>query len=318
MEQLPLFTEEPSPPTAQEPAGLSPRAALSQALSAFLVYMQQQGFTENTQQAFRLDMQLLSRYLGAGQPIGEISTGTLQAFLKWMQGPRGVPCSSKTLERRLTTLKVFFNWLAESKVLPTDPAAPLPHRRPSSPLPEILTAEQIAALGEITQGMRQGIIGRKADARPHLLFTLILSTGIKKRECANIQLNHLDLSDAARPLLWIRYAQARYRYKERAIPLPPGWPTVLREYRQQYEPRQYLFPWTPRNLEYVLTGVAKRAGVPRLTFEMLRWTCAVRDFLAGMKPAAQRRKLGLSQVTWEEVRPQLVLLADTAQDLRPA
>ncbi len=312
--QLPLPI---SPPiTERSGSGLTAHSTLSQAIAAFQVYMQQQGFTENTQQAFRLDMQLLSRYVGVGKSLGEIGTGTLKAFLAWMQGPRGVPCSSKTLERRITTLKVFFGWLKESEVLPLDPAAPIPHSRPSVPLPSLLTAEQIASLAEITQGMRRGTIGRKPDARPHLLFTLLLHTGIKKKECANIQLNHLDLSDAARPLLWIRYAQSNRRHKERQIPLPRTWLTVLHEYRQQYQPRQYLFPWTPRNLEYVLTGVAKRAGVPRLTFEMLRWTCAVRDFVNGMEPEALRHKLGLSRISWEEVLPQLALLADTAQDLR--
>ena len=48
--------------------------------------------------------------------------------------------------RRLTTLKVFFAWLAESGVLPTDPAAPVIHERPTTPLPEILYDEQVNAL----------------------------------------------------------------------------------------------------------------------------------------------------------------------------
>ncbi len=40
--------------------------------------------------------------------------------------------------------------------------------------------------------MRRGDEKTKPDARPHTLLTLVLNTGIKKAECTNIHLNHLD------------------------------------------------------------------------------------------------------------------------------
>ncbi len=316
--QLPLFPieeekeqkEEQAPLSSETPKlDLTPRAALSRTMGAFEVYMQERGFTENTQQAFRLDMDILAEYVGPGKPIGDISTAMLNAFLKWMEGPRGVPCSPKTLERRITTLKVFFGWLAEQGVLAKDAAAPLIHQAVSAPLPDILTDAQIQALIAITQSMRHGNQEQKPDTRPHLLLTLILHTGIKKSECVNIDLNHIDLTQSERPALWIRYKQANRRHKERRIALPAWWPTVLQEYMAQYEPRQNLFPWTARNLEYVLTGVAEQAEVPRLSFEMLRWTCATRDFAEGMDHNDLRHKLGLSEISWYEVEVKLALLA---------
>ena len=90
---------------------------------------------------------------------------------------------------------------------------------------------------------------------------------------------------------------------------PRGPGRVLNEYLVQYPSRQKLFPWTGRNLEYVLTGVAETAGVGRLTFEILRWTCALRDFCDGMDPDALRRKLGLSEISWYEVETRLDMLA---------
>lgn len=321
LQQLPLFRVEPAPagPSApvEEPApkstslaaDLTPRSPLSVALGAFEKYMATRGFTENTQQAFRLDMQILSDYLTPVQRIGEISAVTLQAFIKWMESSRGVPCSPKTLERRITTLKVFFGWLAEEGVLPRDPAAPLIHQAVSAPLSEILTSAQIEAALSVTQALRAGSDARKADVRPHALFTLILHTGIKKSECVNIHVNHIDLTDAEHPALWIRYKEARRRHKERRIALPREWPVVLREYLEQYPSRQFLFPWSARNLEYVLTDVAAEAGIPRLTFEILRWTCAARDFAAGMDHTELRHKLGLSEISWYEVEVKLALLA---------
>lgn len=314
--QLPLFDMEPASDSAADSATpsavkrvLPPDASLKVALGAFETHMEQRGFTENTQQAFRLDMELLIEYLGPGASLNEIATGNLKAFLTWMQDSRGVPCSPKTLERRITTLKVFFGWLVEEEVLSRDVAAPLIHQAVTSPLPDILNDAEIQAVLTATQAMRHGDGDNDPDPRPHLLVTLILHTGIKKGECVRVALNHIDLTDRTRPALWVRYNRPSRQHKERRIRLPAWWPTVLAEYQQLYEPKQFLFPWTARNLEYVLTAVAEKAEVSRLTFEMLRWTCAVRDYREGMEPEALRQKLGLSKVSWYEVEVKLALLA---------
>jgi integrase/recombinase XerD len=47
-----------------------------------------------------------------------------------------------------------------------------------------------------------------------------------------------------------------------------------------------------------------------MSFEMLRWTCALRDYQARMDPDRLRRKLGLSQMSWRETEPKIVRLAE--------
>ncbi len=313
-EQLPLFEpEKESLPTPSTAAGLRASSSLSTALRAFETYMEARRFSAHTRQAFRLDMQLLTDYLNPGVTLGEIGTAHLNGFLVWMREQRGVPCNDKTLDRRITTLKVFFGWLAEEKVLDRDPAAPLIHRDVSTPLPDVLDERQVDALISVTQSLREGAEGTRPDARPHLLVTLLLATGIKKSECMAIVLNHIERTDPAQPALWIRYAQRSRRHKERRIPLPVWWPALLDEYLEQYHPAGKLFPWTARNLEYVLTDVGERAGIPRLSFERLRWTCAVRDWQEGMDPEELRRKLGLSEVSWYEVEARLTVLAQRSE-----
>ncbi len=310
--QLPLFgaADAPAPkPKITARPDLNAGSAYNMALGAFEQYMEQRGFTANTRQAFRLDLQLLSEYLGPGIAVGHIATANLNAFLTWMTDSRGIACSPKTLERRITTLKVFFGWLTEIGALTRDPAAPLIHRSVSPPLPDVLTDAQIEAVLAITQRLRAGSETQPPDPRPHALVTLLLHTGIKKGECVKIVPNHIDLTNPTRPALWIRYNQPSRQHKERRILLPTWWPTVLREYLQAYTPRQYLFPWTARNLEYILTRIGSEAGLGRLSFEMLRWTCAVRDYIADMEPEVLRQKLGLSEISWYEVEPKLALLA---------
>jgi len=307
-EQMDLPMEE-ADQQAQQPT-LNANSSLRAVMATFETYMEDEDFAENTRKAFVSDLEILQEYVGVGTAIGDISTQNLNNFAKWLVEGRGVPCSPKSLARRITTLKVFFGWLAETDVLDKDPAAAVIHKPAVSPLPTVLTDAEVERVLNITQGMRHG---EEPDARPHLLITLLLHTGIKKGECMNIVMNHFDFSDPARPILWIRYANPRRRHKERKLRLPSWWSSVLAEYRAQYKPEQALFPWTARNMEYVLKDVAEAADLPHnLSFEMLRWTCAVRDFRDGMDETDLRHKLGISKITWREVKVKLQRLAQSA------
>ena len=299
IEQLPLF-------------GLPTELPLSAAISGFHKHMVRKGFTENTISAFLNDLRILTRYLGDNRPLSQIGTSELKDFMTYLRYERGVPCKPKSYSRRMTTLKVFFAWLTELGVLAKDPAAPLVHKPVQVPLPRILYDDQVEQVLAVTRQMMagQGPAG-KPDPRPHLLVTLLLHTGIKKQECMGIKLAHIDSSNPARPVVHIRYENPRMQYKERRLGLRAGWTQTLAHYRRAYEPQESLFPCTPRNLEYVLTNVAKQAGLPDgLSFEMLRWTCAVRDYQGRIEPDRLRRKLGLSRMSWKETEPKIIRLAE--------
>ena len=90
-------------------------------------------------------------------------------------------------------------------------------------------------------------------------------------------------------------------YKERRIELDAELPPLLNRYQQQYRPPETVFTCTPRNLEYILTEIGKRAEVGfKLSFEVMRWTMAVRDYRADVDEDRIREKLGLSRISWYE------------------
>jgi integrase/recombinase XerD len=304
-EQLPLQPfSEPTERRERQP-GLSPRSSLHRAAQAFHLHMIQQDLSEHTIKAFDSDLRLLASFLGSRTPIETISIHHLERFLNYLQHERGVPCKPKSLARRLTTLKVFFSWLTEEGVLPADPAAPIVHKPVTTPLPRVLSEGEITQLLAATQAWRCD--ADRPDARPHLLVTLLLDTGIKKGECMNITLGDLDTADPQASSVFIHYPSARQRYKERKLQLSPQFANTLPEYAAQYSPQASLFECTARNLEYVLDECAKRARLPPrvLSFETLRWTCAAQDFQQGNDPDALRRKLGLSRITWADTEEKL-------------
>ena len=291
-------------------------ASIKAALGAFDSYLEVEEKSIHTRKAFASDIRLLGKYLGVGQPIGEIGTKNLNDFLGWLQHGRGVPCSRKSYARRVTTLKVFFKWLQESGVLQSNPADAVVQVSVSSPLPEIPTREELNRALKVTSEMQEGTDDRKPDARPHLLLTLLINTGIKKSEAVALVPNHIDRSDPDAPFVFIRYPEPQKRvYKERKIPLEPAWLETLDEYLDQYHPQNSLFDCTARNLEYILSDVGEAAGLPqgKLSFENLRWASALYDLEQGVESNRIRQKLGLAPVTWRDTKSKLEKLRERTQ-----
>ena len=288
-------------------AAISPSTTLAAAARAFDLYMENEDFSTHTIRAFHSDLRLLGNYLGHDTPIGQISTAKLNKFLDYLLHEREVPCSPKSYARRVTTLKVFFKWLHKGGVLPEDPAAPVIQRSASTPLPEILTEEEIERALTVTQTIWST---GKQDPRPHLLLNLILHTAMKKAECMAIRLEHIDRRSADGPIIQIRYDEPNKKTKERKLSLPAEVVPALDAYIERYGPKDLLFPCTPRNLEYVISDVAEKAEIVKKTkkgisFEMLRWTAAVRDRREGMDEVSLRQKLGISEVTWQDTKKKI-------------
>jgi integrase/recombinase XerD len=309
LEELPLFSLTPSKPDEKgEGATLvRPESSLSAAVNAWGEALEASGRSINTVKAFTGDMRLVGKYVGAGTAVVSIGTHDLKNFLEWMLNKRGVPCSPKTYARRITSIKAFFRWLVETEVLVENPASPIPQQTVLSPLPPVLTPEEMDAVLQAADAFRKD---DRADSRPYTLVGLLLHTGVKKGECLRIHLSHIDLNSVDGPILFIRYGDVSKRYKERKLSLPPAWVSAYRDYLASYQPRERLFPWSPRRLEYLLEDIGEAAGLEKhLSFDMCRWTSALKDYQAGMETDKIRQKLGISKIQWREVGNKLDKLA---------
>jgi site-specific recombinase XerD len=284
-------------------AHITSHTPLSPAVKAWEVYLYDQGRSSNTVKAFLSDIRLLTQFLPPDRVLGAITTDDLNRFFEWMEKERLVPCSPKTLARRITSTKSFFRWLHQGGVLVLDPAEKVLQRSAISPLPLVLSEEEVnAALLAADRHRRD----HKPDARPYTLLHLLLNTGIKKSECLGIHINHIDLDARGGPQIFIRYASPANRYKERKLALAEDWLPAYKEYLAQYQPVDQVFPWSPRRLEYLLEDIGQEAGLTKhLSFDMCRWTCALRDYQAGLEVDQIRQNLGVSKIQWREINIKL-------------
>jgi len=224
-----------------------------------------------------------------------------------------VPCSPKTLARRITATKSLFRWLHQYGVLMVDPAEKVAQRSAISPIPTVLTPKEY---DEVLLAADRHRRGTKPDARSYTLVYLLLTTGIKKSETLGINLEHLELDPKGPngPQVFIKYATPANRYKERKLVLPEDWIPAYEEYLAQYHPEEKLFPWSQRRLEYLLEDIGNEAGLTKhLSFDMCRWTCALTDFHAGVEPDQIRQKLGVSKIQWRELFIKLKQLAGSKE-----
>ena len=166
-EDLPLFSYQQAERRDPQMAPMvHAMTSLSAAVQAWGEALEAQGRSIHTVKAFTADLRLVGKFVGAGQPIGQIGTHDLKNFLDWMLNHRGAPCSPKTYARRVTSIKSFYRWLVESGALAEDPAAAIPQQTVLSPLPKVLSAQEVERVLEAAEAARRG---NPPDARPRTL-----------------------------------------------------------------------------------------------------------------------------------------------------
>ncbi len=293
--------------TATPEIHITSNTTLLPAIRSWEVFLYDQGRSRFTIKAFIGDLNLFASYFAPDTTLGSVTSNNINLFLEWLQKERGVPCSPKSLSRRITSVKSFFRWLTQTGRLSVDPAEKVLQQSVISPLPQVLTPDEELKVIEAATAQRSS---SKKDPRSYILVTLLLATGIKKGECLSLALNHLNLEDPKEPHFYVRYSSSANRYKERKISLPQDWVEVFPEYTAKYNPIEQVFPWSPRRLEYLLEDLGREAGLEKhLSFDMCRWTSALNDWQSSMDKEVLRAKLGISKIQWREISMKLRQLA---------
>jgi site-specific recombinase XerD len=228
--------------------------------------------------------------------IQEISERDIQSWISFLKAPspRGEGLRAKTVSRKLTALGNYFQWLAVNEVIPADknPMLTIANTRVSSPLPEILFETECSQL----------LTTASSDPRIYLLFLLFLETGIKLEELFGLRVSHFDFSNKYAPEMMIIHTGKKEK-KSRKLKLPTEIVPVFNDYVGAYKVDELLFPYTQRFIRYLITETAEKAGVKKkVSAQILRDTCAIRQLRRGEGIERVLLRLGLSETTWEDAK----------------
>jgi site-specific recombinase XerD len=297
--QLPLFQRKtykgiiPTIPVEiQAPGG---DKTVIETLPAYYTHLTSGGFSKYTPDDFTGDLKKFGVYLKE-KKIQEVSERDIQGWISFLKAPspRGEGLRLKTVSRKLTALGNYFQWLAVNEVIPADknPMLNIANHRISSPLPEILFETECTQLLTTASG----------DPRTYLLFLLFLETGIKLEELFGLRVSHFDFSNKYAPEMMIKHTGKKEK-KSRKLKLPPEIIPVFSDYVGAYKVDDVLFPYTQRFIRYLITEIAQKAGVKKkVSAQILRDTCAIRQLKRGEGIERVLQRLGLSETTWEDAR----------------
>ncbi len=295
-----LVADEPqSQPTALL---LTDQMSLAECAGPYRQELVVRGKSTYTVTCFLSDLKMFSTFIGMDTPVGRVTKEQLTDWLMKLKfGTAGQMPAPKTMARRVTFLKNFFSWLEQEQIIHENPAASLALERPLPPLPQLLSDEEVQALLDAAAN----------DIRAHCLIYLVLRGGFKKEEVMSLHLDNIDLADEQTPLVTVRFAASvSKQHRERRLALPTEFTDVYKEYVRKYEISDTLFPYTDRNLNYILARIVKSAGIEkRVTLQLLRDTFAVQQLQAGVSFESLQEKMGLSDEAWLESKEKYRRLA---------
>jgi site-specific recombinase XerD len=285
--QLPLFLRKKFESVAKQqlmnPVAPSADSRVMQSLPAYAAFLGGQGYSQSTQEKYFADIRKFSLFLRE-KKVGEITTHDIQQWIASLRSTKGERLDRKTVNRKVSAIINYFDWLTSLDVLPKNPTATLINTRVQSPLPDYLYE------GEITTLYREA----SKDPRTYLLVLLFLETGMKSHELFALTTAHVDLSDPYRPELWIKHT-GKDTKKDRKVALPPNFIKVYHRYVTQYQIEDTLFPYTDRFIQLLFAELKKRLHMTKeLTPKTLRHTHVVRAYQRGEEPDRIFDRIGLA------------------------
>ncbi|MEJ2685951.1 MAG: tyrosine recombinase XerC [Gammaproteobacteria bacterium] len=164
-------------------------AARDPLLEQFLNHLRsERRLSRHTAEAYRHDLAAAARYCTAAGLSGwtQMDTGHVRAFAA-RSHRRGL--SGRSIQRRLSALRTFFEYLLREGVASHNPALDVRAPKDDRHLPTVLDADRMGQL----------LAGGSDDAltcRDRAIFELIYSSGLRLAEAVALDLADLDLGSA--------------------------------------------------------------------------------------------------------------------------
>ncbi|WP_297444441.1 tyrosine-type recombinase/integrase [Desulfurobacterium sp.] len=223
----------------------------SQAVELFLNFKSKE-LAERTIKEYRKDLSLFKELIG-DKDVEEIKTSDIMIF-------RGsLNCSPSLINRRLSALNSFFNFLVDMEIIKSNPVKKsLRIRKVKQKVPEALSYEEVE---KVLQAAKERCY------RDYLMMKTILFCGLRISELLSIEKKDIVTVKGRKVLRVVGKGG-----KERFIPLPVDFARELETYMNSLDGEK-LFPLTYQGAKYIFNRIAECTGV-KLHPHKLRHTFA--------------------------------------------
>jgi integrase/recombinase XerD len=274
----------------------------------FMDYLNlEKGLSANTAQAYRRDLEKLTRFYLARElalPAPEaITKGELQDFMYWQQ-ENGA--GTGTVARSLSTLRAFFKYLRIEQKIDRDPTALLETPPVRRKLPQVLTVAEVDHL------MEQPEVLKPLGLRDRAMLELMYGSGLRVSELLALKVEDINLYEGY--LICLGKGS-----KERIVPINDTSAEWVRRYLRTVRLRlvrrlaeELLFlnhrGWqmTRQGFFKILRSYAQHAGIGRdLSPHCLRHSFATHLLENGADLRSVQELLGHADITTTQIYTQL-------------
>src|SRR3990167_5657728 len=145
----------------------------------------QEGLSANTLEAYRRDLEGLSRWLAPrGTSLEHASRADLQGYLSQCVSKKSV----STAARLLSSLRRVYGYLGREDKIKTDPTAPIHSPQLGRPLPKSLSEEQVEKL------LQSPDVATHYGLRDRAMLETLYATGLRVSELVGLTLSQVSLT----------------------------------------------------------------------------------------------------------------------------
>lgn len=245
--------------------------------------------------AYGKDIEQLTTLLTAlgKNSLNQITKDDLEAFLKGLQKDG---YTLKSVSRKLNSLKTFYRFLKEADLTETDPSTSIAHPKYEVKPPRILSRMEYRALRDACRD----------DVRISAIVELLLQTGVRIGELANLELSDIKDNDI--------YIKPYESHSERTVPLNKAAKQALDKYlavRPKTNAKIFFVtktgrPLLIRNIRTAIDRYFRLAGIKDAKVNDLRHTFIAQHLIAGTPLTVISKLVGHKRLSTTEKYLELV------------
>jgi site-specific recombinase XerD len=230
-------------------------------IKRFIDYLKQQNKSEFTQIAYKKDLEQFNGFLITKEVVDvrEIKKDDIDAFIKKLLSEN---YTKKSASRKLNSIRTFFRFLKNEGVININPALEVSHPKYTQPQPRIFSQLEYRAIRDIS----------KKDPRTYALVEILLQTGMKIGELANLKTENINKDYINVP--------AYGKTPARQVPLTNSLKKAISEYLKVRPKSEspYLFitrnhkPLLIRNIRQIIDRCFQQVGIENATVNDFRNT----------------------------------------------
>ena len=235
-------------------------------LPEFIKHLEEKGRSPSTILAYRADLEQLADYLKNKNKVlpSHVYAGDIEAFRDSLLSQKYTP---KSVSRKLNAVKTFFRWKVDQKHTKSDVSRDVAHPKIEPSMPKFLTPMEYRALRDVVRD----------DTRIAAIVELILQTGVRISEVANLKIPNITKAEAK--------IESYATQPERTVPINKRAKEVLDEYikvrPKANSPHVFVSkngkPLAVRNIRAAIDRYFHRAEIPGYSVNDLRTTFIVEN-----------------------------------------